>query len=195
MTNIVIVEDVKTIREGIKTLIDVSDGLNCIGSFEKFEDFIDTHHEKMPDVLLVDLNLPGISGIDGIKKLNKISQNCTIIVLTVYEENDKIFDALSAGASCYLVKNTPPAKMIKIIKDAAKGFVPMNSFIARKTFDSFSNYKKLSDLDKNELNILQKLVEGNSLKAIEEVLKINMPEIRSHFKGIYTKLHRIYGFN
>ena len=194
MTNIVIVEDVKTIREGIKTLIDVSDGLSCIGSYEKFEDFINTHKENMPDVLLVDLNLPGISGIEGIKKLNKLSQDCTIIVLTVYEENDKIFEALLAGASCYLVKNTPPAKMIKIIKDAAKGFVPMNSFIARKTYDSFNGSKKLSDLNKVELNILQKLVEGNSLKAIEEVLKINIPEIRSHFKGIYSKLHRIYEF-
>lgn len=195
MTNIAIVEDVKTIREGIKTLIDVSDGLNCIGTYEKFEDFIDVHKNNMPDVLLVDLNLPGISGIDGIKKLNKISKDCTIIVLTVYEENDKIFEALLAGASCYLVKNSPPAKMIKIIKDAADGYVPMNSFIARKTFDSFNVSKKLSDLNSNEFNILQKLVEGNSLKAIEEVLKINMPEIRGHFKDIYSKLHRIYGFN
>ena len=195
MTNIVIVEDVKTIREGLKTLIDVSDGLNCIGSYEKFEDFINAYTNNMPDVILVDLNLPGISGIEGIKKLNKLSQNCTIIVLTVYEENDKIFEALLAGASCYLVKNTPPAKMIKIIKDAVKGFVSMNSFIARKTYDSLNSSKKLSDLNKDELNILQKLVEGNSLKAIEEALKINMPEIRSHFNGIYSKLHRIYEFN
>lgn len=195
MTNIVIVEDVKTIREGIKTLIDVSEGLNCIGSYEKFEDFIYAHENNMPDVLLVDLNLPGISGIDGIKKLNNIAQDCTIVVLTVYEENDKIFEALLAGASCYLVKNTPAAKMIKIIEDAANGFVPMNSFIARKTYDSFTGSKKLSDLNENELNILQKLVEGNSLKAIEELLKIKIPEIRSHFKGIYTKLHRIYEFS
>ena len=195
MTNIVIVEDVKTIREGIKTLIDISDGLNCIGTYEKFEDFLKSHKNNMPDVLLVDLNLPGISGIEGIKKLNKISLSCTIIVLTVYEENDKIFEALLAGASCYLVKNSPPAKMIKVIKDAADGFVSMNSIIARKTYDSFNIRKKLNELNSNELNILKKLVEGNSLKAIEEVLHINMPEIRSHFKGIYTKLHRIYGFN
>ena len=181
MTNIVIVEDVKTIREGLKTLIDVSDGLNCIGSYEKFEDFMNAHKNNMPDVILVDLNLPGISGIEGIKRLNKLSQDCTIIVLTVYEENDKIFEALLAGASCYLVKNTPPAKMIKIIKDAANGFVSMNSFIARKTYDSLNDSKKLSDLNKDEFNILQKLVEGNSLKAIEEVLKIDMSEIRSHF--------------
>ncbi|OGU36785.1 MAG: hypothetical protein A2068_09555 [Ignavibacteria bacterium GWB2_35_6b] len=195
MTNIIIIEDVKTIREGLKTLIDASDGLNCIGAYENFEDFINAHANNLPDVLLIDLNLPGISGIEGIKKINQLSKECTIIVLTVYEENDKIFEALLAGASCYLVKNTPPSKMIKIIKDAAEGFVPMNSFIARKTFTSFDENKKLSDLSSSELNILKKMVEGNSLKAIEETLKINMPEIRNHFKEIYSKLHRIYGFN
>jgi len=192
MTNIIIIEDVKTIREGLKTLIDASDGLNCIGAYENFEDFINAHANNLPDVLLIDLNLPGISGIEGIKKINQLSKECTIIVLTVYEENDKIFEALLAGASCYLVKNTPPSK---IIKDAAEGFVPMNSFIARKTFTSFDENKKLSDLSSSELNILKKMVEGNSLKAIEETLKINMPEIRNHFKEIYSKLHRIYGFN
>ena len=195
MTNIIIIEDVKTIREGLKTLIDVSDGLNCIGTYENFEDFINIHENNLPDILMIDLNLPGISGIEGIKKLNISPQTCTIIVLTVYEENDKIFEALLAGASCYLVKNTPPAKMIKIIKDAADGFVTMNSFIARKTFESFNINKKLSSLSCNELDILKKLVEGNSLKAIEEGLKIKMPEIKSHFKEIYSKLHRIYGFN
>jgi len=195
MTNIIIIEDVKTIREGLKTLIDTSDGLNCIGSYENFEDFINIHQNNFPDVVLIDLNLPGISGIEGIKKINKLSPECTIIVLTVYEENDNIFEALLSGASCYLVKNTPPAKMIKIIKDAAEGFVPMNSFIARKTYTSFDEKKKLSDLNNSELNILKKMVEGNSLKAIEETLKINMPEIRNHFKDIYSKLHRIYEFN
>jgi len=189
MKKVIIVEDVKTIRNGLKDLIDTSKNLQCIQTFENFEKFQSDINNLNPDIILIDLDLPGISGIDGIKKLNGLSKKVTIIVLTLHEENERIFEALSAGASNYLVKNTPSKKMINIIEDAAEGKVLMNSFIARKTYDYFKKKRNLKTLEKNELNILKKVTEGNNLIAIENTLQISSNEIKNSFKNIYHKLY------
>ncbi|MEE9429870.1 MAG: response regulator transcription factor [Melioribacteraceae bacterium] len=191
MKNVIIVEDVKTIREGLKSLIDTSENLECIKTFENFEEFQKQVNQLDLDILLIDLDLPGISGIEGIKKLKKISKKITIIVLTIHEENERVFEALSAGASNYLVKNTPAVKMISIIEDAAEGKVLMNSFIARKTFDFMNKNKKVKILDKKELTILKKVTEGNNLIAMENSLKISSSEIKNSFKNIYNKLCQV----
>ena len=188
MKNVIIVEDVKTIREGLKDLIDTSQNLHCIQTFENFENFQNQIANLNPDIILIDLDLPGISGIEGIKKLNGLSKKVTIIVLTLHEENERIFEALSVGASNYLVKNTPSQKMISIIEDAADGKVLMNSFIARKTFDYFKKKRNLDSLEKKELTILKKVTEGNNLIAIENTLQISSNEIKNSFKNIYNKL-------
>lgn len=191
MKKVVIVEDVKNIREGLKTLIDTSATLKCIATFENFEKFEKNLKNLNPDIILIDLDLPGISGIEGIEKLKSISEKFIIIVLTLHEENDRIFDALSAGASNYLVKNTPPEKITAILEDAANGKVLMSSYIARKTIDYFKKRNSLKKLDKIEINILNKITEGNSLVAIENSLKISSTEIKSNFKNIYDKLFQI----
>ncbi|MFZ1289569.1 MAG: response regulator transcription factor [Melioribacteraceae bacterium] len=191
MKKVVIVEDVKNIREGLKTLIDTSSIFRCIGTFENFEKFEKNLKNLNPDIILIDLDLPGISGIEGIEKLKSISEKFIIIVLTLHEENDRIFDALSAGASNYLVKNTPSEKIINILEDAANGKVLMTSYIARKTIDYFKKKNSLKKLDTNEINILNKITEGNSLVAIENSLKISSTEIKSNFKNIYDKLSEL----
>jgi DNA-binding NarL/FixJ family response regulator len=152
-----------------------------------------------PDVLLIDLMLPGMSGIEGIKKVKSILPGVRIIVLTVYSENDLIFDALCAGASGYIAKNTPQSKLLYSLKEAYEGGTAMSSNIARKVIRLFRQ-KGIADNGKNgnsikltqrEEEILNKLVEGSSFKAIADSLKVNVGVLRSDFENIYEKLHSV----
>jgi len=197
MINVVVVEDNDTIREGLIILIDGTDGYNCLAAYPKCETMIKNVKKLNPDVLLIDLMLPGISGIEGIKQVRAILPNVAIIVLTVYEENDNIFEALCAGANGYVVKKAPPAKLLNAIQDAYKGCTPMSSNIARKVIDLFQQ-KKISNneginpkfkLTEHEKEILNKLVEGDSFKAIADSLSVNLDTLRLDFKDIYKKIH------
>ncbi len=197
MINVVVVEDNDTIREGLIILIDGTDGYNCLAAYPKCETMIKNVKKLNPDVLLIDLMLPGISGIEGIKQVKAILPNIAIIVLTVYEENDNIFEALCAGANGYVVKKAPPAKLLNAIQDAYKGCTPMSSNIARKVIDLFQQ-KKISNneginpkfkLTEHEKEILNKLVEGDSFKAIADSLSVNLDTLRLDFKDIYKKIH------
>ncbi|MGE5846984.1 MAG: LuxR C-terminal-related transcriptional regulator, partial [Ignavibacteria bacterium] len=142
-----------------------------------------------------DLGLPGMSGIEGIKKVKSFIPGLTILVLTVYEENDRVFDALCAGASGYLVKKTPPSKLLEAIKDAYEGGAPMSSQIARKVIDFFQKKKPVSPgkdvyiLTPREKEILSGLVEGRNFKSIADSLFISVETVRFHFRNIYKKLH------
>ncbi len=191
MINVAIVEDVKIIREGLKTLLESSANLNCTGIYESFEDFIEGIDESKPEVILIDIELPGISGVEGIKKLKTLSDNYTIIVLTVYEENDRIFEAIEAGASSYLVKNTMPSKIIKVIEDAANGYVMMNSYIARKISALFDGYKLTNSLCQLDKNILDILVEGSNLPAMGARLNLSANDIKKRFFEIYKTVHNV----
>lgn len=194
MISIAIVEDVKIIREGLQTLLESSQELNCIGGFESFEDFSSSLYKNKPDVILIDIELPGISGVEGIKKLKTLSEDYVIIVLTVYEENEKIFDALKAGASSYLVKNTPPLKMIRQIEDAVNGYVMMNSYIARKILSLFNKNKLTSTINEIDRKILNILVEGSNIPALSGELYLPVMEIKRRFGEIYKTLHSIYHY-
>ena len=148
-----------------------------------------------PDVLLMDLGLPGMSGVEGIKKAKAFLPELTILVLTVYEENELVFDALCAGASGYLVKKTPPSKLLEAIKEAHEGGAPMSSHIARKVIDFFQTKKPVSlqksvyTLTPREKEILTGLVEGHNFKFIADSLYISIETVRFHFRNIYKKLH------
>ena len=132
MIKVVIVEDNEAIREGLKILIGGTDDYTCAGAFPGCEPMLKNLKKLDPDVLLMDIGLPGMSGIEGIKKAKAYMPELTILVLTVYEENDLIFDALCAGACGYLVKKTPPSKLLEAIKEAYDGGSPMSANIARK---------------------------------------------------------------
>ncbi len=195
MIRVVVVEDNNPIREGLKILIDGTEGYSCVGAYTECETMLKNIEKINPDVLLMDLGLPGMSGIDGIKKVKLLLPELTILVLTIYEENERIFDALCAGASGYLVKKTPPSKLLEAIGEAYNGGAPMSSQIARKVIEFFQN-KKTSAPHKNdyvltprEKEILSGLVEGHNFKAIADSLFISIETVRFHFRNIYRKLH------
>ncbi|MHB1687659.1 MAG: response regulator [Ignavibacteriaceae bacterium] len=192
---VVVVEDNDAIREGLKMLIDGTEGYSCVGAYLKCELMLKNVERLNPDVLLMDIGLPGMNGIEGIKEARKLLPELTILVLTVYEENDLIFEALCAGASGYLVKKTPPSRLLEAIREANEGGAPMSSHIARKVIDFFqqkkqaSPQKNVSILTPREKEILSGLVEGNSFKAIADTLFISIETVRFHFRNIYKKLH------
>jgi DNA-binding NarL/FixJ family response regulator len=195
MINVVVVEDNDTIRDGLKILIDGTEGYHCLASYNKCELMLKNLSKLNPDVVLMDIGLPGMNGIEGIKEAKTILPDLTILVLTVYEENDLIFDALCAGACGYLVKKTPPSKLLEAIQEAYKGGSPMSSHIARKVIDFFQQKKRVSPkgsqqiLTPREREILSGLVEGNSFKVIADSLFISIETVRFHFRNIYKKLH------
>jgi DNA-binding NarL/FixJ family response regulator len=195
MIKVIVVEDNDAIREGLKILIDGTEGYKCIVAYPRCDIMLKTLEKLNPDVLLMDLGLPGMSGIEGIKKAKVILPELTILVLTVYEENDLVFDALCAGACGYLVKKTPPSKLLEAIQEAYQGGSPMSANIARKVIDFFQQKKQFlpqkqqSILTPREKEILSGLVEGKSFKAIADSLFISIETVRFHFRNIYKKLH------
>lgn len=195
MINVIIVEDNDAIREGLKLLINGTEGYNCPAAYPDVEKMLKEIQKLNPDVLLMDIGLPGISGIEGIKKVKLLLPELTILVLTVYDENDLIFDAICAGACGYLVKKTPPSKLLEAIQDAYEGGSPMSSHIARKVIDFFQQKKQPVPekssymLTPREKEILKGLVEGKSFKSIADALFISIETVRFHFRNIYKKLH------
>jgi DNA-binding NarL/FixJ family response regulator len=195
MITVMIVEDNDAIREGLKQLISGTEGYSCIGAYSESEKMLKEVEALTPDVLLMDLGLPGMGGIEGIKHAKSLLPDLTILVLTVYDENERIFDAICAGACGYLVKKTPPSKLLEAIKDAFEGGAPMSSNIARKVIDFFQLKKPISSekstyfLTPREKEILKGLVEGRSFKAIADSLFISIETVRFHFRNIYKKLH------
>lgn len=195
MLKVVVVEDNNSIREGLKILIDGTEGYSCVDSFADCETMLKKIVKLNPDVLLMDLGLPGMNGVEGIKRVKAFLPELTILVLTVYEENDLVFDALCAGASGYLVKKTPPSKLLEAIKEAYEGGSPMSSHIARKVIDFFQTKKPVSPqksiytLTPREKEILTGLVEGHNFKFIADSLYISIETVRFHFRNIYKKLH------
>lgn len=195
MLKVVVVEDSASIREGLKILIDGTEGYSCIGVFSDSETMLKNIVKLNPDVLLMDLGLPGMGGIEGIKKVKSLLPDLTILVLTVYEENDLVFEAICAGASGYLVKKTPPSKLLEAIKEAHDGGAPMSSHIAKKVIDFFQTKKPASipksvyALTPREKEILSGLVEGHNFKSIADSLFISIETVRYHFRNIYKKLH------
>lgn len=192
MIKVIIVEDNKIIRFSLNALIDGTEGYTCIGNYSNCEELISNIDILNPDVILMDINLPGMSGIEGIKILKDKKPDVNIIILTIYEESNLIFDALFAGASGYLVKGTPPAKILEYIKEATEGGAPMNSHIAKKIinyFHSKKNTKPKTALSDKETHILKCLGEGKTYISIAEELFISKNTVRYHIKNIYKKLH------
>lgn len=197
MINVAVVEDNDTIREGLKILIDGTKGYACVATYAECKTMIEDIERVNPDILLTDIGLPGMNGIQGIKEAKEILPGLTILVLTVYEENDLIFDALCAGASGYIAKKTPPSKLLEAIQEAHFGGITMSSNIARKVIDLFNVKKQANNdgnhdkttLTKREKEILNKLIEGSSFKAIADSILVNVETLRSDFRNIYKKIH------
>jgi DNA-binding NarL/FixJ family response regulator len=139
-----IVEDQRRTREGLQALIGGSEGFACLGAWRSMEQALASEWTVLPNVILIDLGLPGMSGIEGIAALRKRHPQMALVVLTVYEDNDRVFEALCAGASGYLLKNTEPSRLLEGLREAVSGGAPMSPEIARKVVDLFLRFRRRS---------------------------------------------------
>jgi DNA-binding NarL/FixJ family response regulator len=191
MIRVVIVEDIEEIREGLQMLIDGSDGFVCAQSFATGEEAMEKLPGLCPDVALMDINLPGISGIEVVRRLKTQCSNTQFIMSTVYEDDESIFESLKAGASGYLLKKTAPAKILDSIIEVYHGGSPMSGQIARKVIASFQQKDTIDGselLTQREKEILKSLAKGLRYKEIAAEFNIGIETVRSHARNIYEKL-------
>ena len=190
---VAIVEDQRETREGLATLVDSKSGYQMVGAFRSMEDAIGRLEGVDAHVILADIGLPGMSGIEGIRHLKARWPHTEIVVLTVYDDNDNVFEAICAGACGYLLKDTPPAKLLDAIREAAAGGAPMSPGIARKVVKMFqTSVPRRNDeagLTTRELEVLQLLAEGHTYKTAADALFISLDTLRFHIRNIYEKLH------
>ena len=191
---VVIFEDNYLLRESLYQLINGTPMLSCAGAFANCEDILLTIQKTMPQVVLMDIQMPGITGVEAVKIIKQHFPEIKIIMQTVVEDDDKIFESICNGASGYLLKSTTPARLLQAIEEVNEGGAPMTPSIAQKVLDKFRRQspvfaKELSDLSDREKEILNCLVEGMSYKMIASSCKISIDTVRFHIRNIYEKLH------
>jgi DNA-binding NarL/FixJ family response regulator len=190
---VAIIEDDAWIRENLAARITQTQGFVCAGTYRTAEEAIERLPAQAPDVVLMDINLPKMNGIECVRQLKGLIPSAQILMLTVYEDSDKIFKSLVAGASGYLLKRTPQTEILDAIADVHRGNSPMTGHIARKVVQYFNQRGDLGpDMEKlsnREREVLDHLARGVPYKEIASSLSISIDTIRAHIKGIYGKLH------
>jgi DNA-binding NarL/FixJ family response regulator len=190
---VAIIEDDDWIREALANRITHTRGFRCVGSCRSGEEALLELPQNAPDVVLMDINLPKMNGIECVRQLKVLVPSAQILMLTVYEDSDKIFDSLLAGASGYLLKRTPQAEILEAVADVQRGNSPMNGHIARKVVQYFNQRGRpeagLEKLSKREREVLDHLARGVPYKEIAGLLTVSIDTVRMHIKGIYSKLH------
>ena len=187
---VAIVEDTKDIREGLALLVDASEGYECVDICPDGETALEKLPLSKPDVVLMDINMPGISGVECVQRLKALLPATQFLMCTVYEEDEHIFNSLKAGATGYILKKTAPAKLLEAITDIYNGGSPMTGGIARKVIASFRPGAPVSgsELSPREMEILEALSKGYRYKEIADKLFISIDTVRSHIRKIYEKL-------
>ena len=189
---IAVIEDERDIRESLAALINGTPGFRCIARFGLMETALTGLEKEHPDLILTDLGLPGMSGIDGIARLRILFPAIPILVLTIYDNDDQIFAALCAGASGYLLKNTTPARLLDALHDAADGGSPMSPAIASRVINLFREFRPTDNseykLTPQETHLLKLLVEGHHKKTAAREMNISIHTVSFHLKNIYEKL-------
>lgn len=195
MIKVAIVEDIKDIREGIQQLIDSQESFSCTDVYASAEDAIENIHHSMPDVVLMDIHLPGISGVEAVQILKLKFPNMQFIMSTIYKDDTNIFESLKAGASGYILKKTPVEKIIESIQEVYNGGSPMSTQIARRVINSFRKLntdapgQNLSPLlTPKENEILQALANGLRYKEIADQMQISINTVFTHVRRMYEKL-------
>jgi len=194
---VAIIEDQREVREGVAVLINGTKGYRCTASYRSMEEALarigaNAADAVLPDAVLVDIGLPGMSGIEGIKLLKERFPNMTLLAFTVYDDDENIFDALCAGASGYLLKNTPPTRLLEGLREVVTGGAPMSPEVARKVIRLFrevrpperANYQ----LTPQETEVLRLLVEGHHYKTAAAELGISIDTVSFHLRNVYAKL-------
>jgi DNA-binding NarL/FixJ family response regulator len=193
MITVSIVDDEKELRESIKAFIDGSPGFRCVSAYHSAETALKHLTEDRPDVVLMDIHLTGMSGIECAERLKTMMPEIQVMMLTVYEDTDQIFKALAAGASGYMLKRSTPAKLLEAIKELNEGGSPMSSSIARKVVASFQNSGQGRDekmnLSPREQMVLESMAKGLTYKQAADQFGISIGTIRTYVRRIYEKLH------
>jgi DNA-binding NarL/FixJ family response regulator len=188
-----IIEDDNWIRENLAARIAQTGGFACAGAYRTGEEALAHIPKQAPDVVLMDINLPKMNGIECVRQLKAMMPSAQILMLTVYEDSDKIFNSLLAGASGYLLKRTPQADILEAIADVHRGNSPMTGHIARKVVQYFNQRgsadSEMEKLSNREREVLEHLSRGGSYKEIASILAVSIDTVRAHIKGIYGKLH------
>lgn len=188
LIQVAIIEDDPRIRQLMQLIVDGSPGFYCYQVFEDCESAIPALEKDTPHLLLLDVDLPKMSGIEGISLIKKVAPNLNIVMLTVHEDDETVFNALCAGAVGYLIKGLPPDQLLLYLKEAHAGGSPMSSTIARKVVRHFHGDQN-NPLSPRETEVLQLLCLGENYKTIAEKLFVSSNTIKAHIKKIYSKLH------
>lgn len=191
LIKIIIVEDNRYMREGWTTILDFESDFVVLGAFESCEEAFDTDLLSRTDIILMDIELPGMSGIEGVKHVQKEYPEISVIMATVFDDDKNVFDALCAGAVGYLMKKVSPEDLKKAIRDAQNGGSPMTPNIARKVISTFHQpvpSDKENQLNEQELKILEQLAKGKSYAAIGKTVFLSVDGVRYHIRNIYRKL-------
>jgi DNA-binding NarL/FixJ family response regulator len=187
-----IVEDIDEIREGLADLLASSPGFACIDAWRSMEDALRGLRARRPDILLVDIGLPGMDGIEGIRRVREIWPSIVPVVLTVYQDDDRIIQALCAGARGYLLKKTAAPEILARLEEAAAGGAPMSPEIARLVVSLFSRFVPSPEADHgltpHEIRVLKLLVDGHNYRTAAGQLGVSRSTIAFHVRKIYTKL-------
>ena len=191
-TKIVIIEDQRELREGLATLINFTPGFKCTGSYRSMEEALARLRYEKPDVILSDIGLPGMDGIEGIRRIKEMYPEMLILMLTVYDDDERIFDALCAGACGYLLKRTPPTKLLENIREAVTGGAPMSPEVATRVIKLFREVRPPErvdyDLTPHETRLLKLIVDGHNYTTAAEELGVKYSTIKFHMQNIYDKL-------
>jgi len=193
LKRIAIIEDERELREGLRSLVNLTEHFSCAESFGSMETALHRLNANDFDLVLTDIGLPKMTGIEGIRILRQKLPDIPILVLTVHDENEKIFEALCAGANGYILKSTPPAQIINALNEVIAGGAPMSPDVARRVVTLFRKFAppQISDynLTAQEKNILQMLIEGHHYKTAARELDISIHTVSFHLRNIYAKLH------
>lgn len=189
---VAIVEDERDIRECLTVLVNGTPGYSCTGSYRTMEEALDKIPRQFPDVVLSDIGLPGMSGIEGVRILKERHPDLLLLMLTVYEDDDRIFDAMCAGACGYLLKKTPPARLLESLKEAVAGGAPMSPEVACRVIALFREFRPPEraeyHLTPHETRLLKLFVEGHNYKTAAAELHVSVNTVNFHVRSIYDKL-------
>jgi DNA-binding NarL/FixJ family response regulator len=190
--SLVIYEDNPRLRESLELLLGTDTGFSIVGAFSDCTMVIAQMETLMPELVIMDIDMPGMSGIEGVRRIKTSFPDIKVVMYTVFDDDNRIFECICNGADGYLLKNTSPLKLIQALEDLASGGVPMSPFVAQKVFQYFRASKEGSEafnLTFRETEILELLVRGNSYKMIADKASISIDTVKKHLQNIYHKLH------
>ncbi len=192
VTSLVIYEDNVRLRESLELLLSVDSGFQVTGAFSNCTAVVDQMESLAPDLVILDIDMPEMTGIEGVRHIKSRFPDVKVVMYTVFDDDNRIFECICNGADGYLLKNTSPLNLIKALQELAAGGAPMSPFVAQKVFQYFRNAKKEKDafnLTPREVEILEWLVRGNSYKMIADKSFISIDTVKKHLQNIYHKLH------